>query len=133
MQSFCADTFRLAAVALLVAVSASAGTIQGKVQTAKQNADLSTFVVYVEDIAGSFPSPDKPAVMDQKNLRFVPHVLPVLVGTTVEFPNSDPVAHNVFSISEAKRFNLGLYKHGTVRRVSFGRAGGVELRCDVHT
>ena len=70
--------------------------------------------------------------MDQKKLRFVPHVLPVLVGTTVEFPNSDPVAHNVFSISEAKRFNLGLYKHGTVRRMTFDRPWVVELLWNVH-
>ncbi len=70
--------------------------------------------------------------MDQKDLRFVPHVLAIQVGTTVEFPNSDPVAHNVFSISEAKRFNLGLYRRGSVRRVKFDKPGVVELLCNVH-
>jgi hypothetical protein len=70
--------------------------------------------------------------MDQKNLHFVPHVLPILAGTTVEFPNSDPLLHNVFSISAAKRFNLGLYGRGTVRSIRFDKAGVVQLLCNVH-
>jgi hypothetical protein len=65
-------------------------------------------------------------------LRFIPHVLPVQVGTTVEFANSDPLAHNVFSISSAKRFNLGLYGRGAVRRVRFDRPGVVQVLCNVH-
>ena len=70
--------------------------------------------------------------MEQKELRFVSHVLAIQVGTTVEFPNSDPLSHNVFSISEAKRFNLGLYSRGTIRRVKFEKPGVVELLCNVH-
>ncbi len=132
MRTFYANALWLAAVALLVVISASAGTIQGRVQTANPNTDLSTFVVYVEDVEGPFPPPREPAVMDQKSLRFVPHVLPILAGTTVEFPNSDPLAHNVFSISDTKRFNLGLYGRGTVRRLRFERPGVVALLCNVH-
>lgn len=127
-----ANAFWFAALALPVVISASAGTIQGRVQAANPNTDLSTFVVYVEDVEGSFPPPRKLAVMDQKSLRFVPHVLPILAGTTVEFPNSDPLAHNVFSISDTKRFNLGLYGRGTVRRLRFDRPGVVPLLCNVH-
>lgn len=111
---------------------ASAGTIEGRVRVQSTTTNLSNFVVSVEDIDGHFPIPAQHAVVDQKQLRFEPHVLPILVGTTVDFPNSDPLLHNVFSISEAKRFNLGLYGRGTVRRMTFDKPGVVELLCNVH-
>ncbi len=112
--------------------SARAGTIEGRVRGQSATTDLSSFVVSVEDVDGHFPVPAQHAVVDQKQLRFVPHVLPILVGTTVDFPNSDPLLHNVFSISPAKRFNLGLYGRGTVRRMTFDKPGVVELLCNVH-
>ena len=71
-------------------------------------------------------------VMDQRNLEFVPHVLPVLVGATVDFPNNDKVDHNVFSMSRTKKFNLGSYPAGESKSVVFDKPGIVELRCDVH-
>jgi len=71
-------------------------------------------------------------IMDQQNLTFSPHVLPVPVGATVEFPNNDKVDHNIFSLSRTKKFNLGSYKPGEHRTVVFDREGIVELRCDVH-
>ncbi|MCB2190656.1 MAG: hypothetical protein KQI62_03775 [Deltaproteobacteria bacterium] len=71
-------------------------------------------------------------VMDQRSLTFIPHVLPVPVGAKVSFPNNDKVAHNVFSLSQAKKFNLGSYKPGQSADVSFDQPGVVELRCDVH-
>jgi plastocyanin len=71
-------------------------------------------------------------VMDQRNLEFVPHVLPVLVGATVDFPNNDKVDHNVFSMSRTKKFNLGSYPAGKSKSVVFDKPGIVELRCDVH-
>ena len=71
-------------------------------------------------------------VMDQRNLEFIPHVLPVPVGATVDFPNNDKVDHNVFSMSRTKKFNLGSYKVGESKSVVFDKPGIVELRCDVH-
>jgi plastocyanin len=71
-------------------------------------------------------------VMDQRNLEFRPHVLPILVGTTVQFPNNDEVDHNIFSMSRTKKFNLGSYKPGDSKAVLFDKPGIVELRCDVH-
>jgi plastocyanin len=71
-------------------------------------------------------------VMDQRNLEFIPHVLPILVGATVEFPNNDKVDHNVFSLSRTKKFNLGSYPTGESKSVVFDKPGIVELRCDVH-
>lgn len=120
------------AVALLAAGAAAAGSIEGRISRNGRIADLSDFVLSVEDIEGAFPAPQKAAVMDQKGLRFVPHVLVIQVGSTVEFPNSDPVSHNIFSISDAKRFNLGLYGRGTMRRIKFDRPGVVGLLCNVH-
>ena len=70
--------------------------------------------------------------MDQRNLEFRPHVLPVLVGSTVQFPNNDEVDHNIFSMSRTKKFNLGSYKPGDSKAVVFDKPGIVELRCDVH-
>lgn len=132
MRPGASKVLSLIAITLWVAHLALAGTVEGYVRRGDAAADLSNFVISVEDIEGPFPSPKETAVMDQKDLRFVPHVLVIQVGTTVEFPNSDPVSHNVFSISDPKRFNLGLYQRGTVRRVKFDKPGVVELLCNVH-
>ena len=72
------------------------------------------------------------AVMDQQDLKFLPHVLPVLVGTAVEFSNNDKTFHNVFSTSEAKKFDLGLYSPGRRRSVTFDKPGVVRILCHVH-
>ena len=119
-------------VGLLTGQPILAGTVAGRVRSTGPKADLSDFVVFVEDIEGPLPAPERPAVMEQKELRFVPHVLVIQVGTTVEFPNADPLSHNVFSISDTKRFNLGLYTKGTARRLKFEKPGVVELLCSVH-
>lgn len=124
--------FWWAVIVILAAGSATAGTLEGRVQTHDAKLDLAGFVAYVDDVAGPFATPDRVVIMDQKSLRFVPHVLPIQVGTTVEFANSDPLAHNVFSISSPKRFNLGLYGRGTSRRVKFDQPGVVQLLCNVH-
>lgn len=74
----------------------------------------------------------KKAVIEQRDLKFIPRVLPVLVGTTVEFPNHDKTFHNVFSTSEAKRFDLGLYPPRETRSVTFEKPGVVRVLCNVH-
>lgn len=71
-------------------------------------------------------------IMDQQNLTFVPHILPVPVGATIRFPNNDKVDHNVFSLSRTQKFNLGSYKAGEIKTVVFDKPGIVELRCDMH-
>lgn len=109
-----------------------AGTISGKVNC-RGFADHSNAIVYAERIPKNGVSPPRnPVVLDQINLTFVPHVLPVVVGTTVSFPNSDEVRHNVFSPSPAKRFNLGTYPRGVTRQVTFDKPGEVALLCNVH-
>lgn len=70
--------------------------------------------------------------LTQKNKSFEPHVLVVPVGTVVEFPNDDPFFHNVFSLFDGKRFDLGLYEAGATRLVRFDRAGICYLFCNIH-
>jgi len=71
--------------------------------------------------AGAFLPSDSPPKLIQRNKSFVPHLLVVPVGSAVEFPNRDPFFHNVFSLFEGKRFDLGLYEAGSARLVHFDR------------
>ncbi len=73
-----------------------------------------------------------PKLMDQQGMKFIPKVLPVLVGTPVNFPNNDNTWHNVFSPSEAKKFDLGLYPPSESRSVTFDKPGVVRILCNVH-
>ena len=72
-------------------------------------------------------------VMDQHNETFVPYVLAVAVGTTVDFTNSDNTYHNVFSLSRARRFDLGRYAGGQSKSVRFDRPGVVRVFCEIHS
>ncbi len=84
-------------------------------------------------IQGLYALPPENPRIEQHNLVFVPHVLPVLVGSTVDFPNTDTVNHNVFAPPKcAKQFNLGTYAKGVVKHVTFDNVGDVPLLCNVH-
>lgn len=97
--------------------------------------DLRRGVVYLETApAAALEERERSrAVLDQRNETFVPHVLAVTVGTVVDFPNSDRTYHNVFSLSRAKRFDLGRYAAGRSRPVQFDRPGVVRVFCDIHS
>ncbi len=120
-------------VALALAAPLLAGELHGKV-TAKGMRDNSDAVVYVEKVAGkTFPAPSVHARMDQKNMQFMPHVLPILVGTTVDFLNSDSVLHNVFSPDAcADRMNLGTWPQGQIKSYTFKKECFATLLCKVH-
>ena len=92
-------------------------------------------VVYLESAPrGAFEQTEGGrAVMDQRNETFVPHVLAITTGTTVDFPNSDRIYHNVFSLSKTERFDLGRYAVGHSRSVKFDRPGIVRVFCDIHS
>ena len=77
-------------------------------------------------------SPNHPLRLTQHNKSFEPHLLVVPVGAVVQFPNRDPFFHNVFSLFEGKRFDLGLYEAGTTRNVSFDRPGISYIFCNIH-
>jgi plastocyanin len=121
-----------AVVVLLGALTAEAGTVAGTVRVRGTVAPDS--VVYLERVEGPVPHP-APArvVMDQKNLAFAPHVLPVVEGTVVEFTNSDDIQHNVFSPSRAAgAFDLGTYSRGETRSVTMPERGDVLVLCNIH-
>ncbi|MBI4319428.1 MAG: methylamine utilization protein [Chloroflexi bacterium] len=110
---------------------ADVGEISGTVKTTARA--LSDAVVYVEKIEGkTFAAPQHPVVLDQVKLTFVPHVLPVLVGTTVSFPNNDLVLHNVFSPRKDKKFDLGTYRPALVKTILCDRPGVIPILCRIH-
>ncbi len=93
-------------------------------------------VVYLESEdanRGKYPPPRKNPVLNQKGLQFHPQVLPILVGTTVDFPNRDNLFHNVFSYSQPREFDLGRYPKDDSRSVTFDVPGTVRVYCDIHT
>jgi plastocyanin len=101
-------------------------------------ADLSNVVVWLTPLGGSTTVPPTsetaklPPVVTQHNKTFEPHVLVVEVGTVVQFPNKDPFFHNIFSLFDDKRFDLGLYEAGATRSVRFDRPGISYLFCNIH-
>ena len=146
-----------AVVLATIAISSHAGTITGLVraegkETPAQEraggkydsrkykfaerinyAELRDFVVYVDG-----PKTEKPArppvkTITQKGVTFIPRVMPVMIGTVIEWPNQDDIFHNVFSISEAKQFDLDLYKSPEIKRVPFDKPGRVDVFCSIHT
>jgi plastocyanin len=119
-------------LSLAVTVCAHAGTIHGKVTGAKGES-----VVYIDAIPGkTFPAPAQTVQMDQKGLMFMPHILVVEEGTTVDFKNDDSVEHNVFwsAISGNKSLghNMGTWPRGQQRSFKFENSGVVPLLCNVH-
>ena len=117
---------------LLATAFANAGTIKGKVSGVSGES-----VVYIEAIAGkTFSAPTGHATMDQKGLLFQPHILVVQQGTTVEFQNSDTVAHNVAwsSVGGNKKLahNMGTWPKGEMRSFKFDNPGAIPLMCYVH-
>ncbi len=123
-----------------VALPGDPGSISGAVKSVYVG--LAQGVVYIVRVdEADFPPPEEPVLMDQKNLIFLPHVLPIVLGTTVEFPNSDTVRHNVFSKDPnifhedlaAEPFNLGTYDVGVVMERTSHHLGVMHLGCNVHT
>ena len=96
--------------------------------------DRQTSVVYLENMprgmAGEFV--ERHARLDQRGERFVPHIVAIGVGGTVDFPNSDPTFHNVFSLSDVRSFDLGRYATGKSKSVRFDKPGVVRVFCDIH-
>jgi len=126
-------TIFLTTLGLGAVLCVQAGDLHGKV-TCKGVRDSANAVVYVAAIPGkTFAPPKQHAMVDQKNLVFLPHVLPVLVGTTVDFKNDDAVLHNVFSPDACcSRFNLGTWPQGQSRSYTFANECQATLLCKVH-
>jgi plastocyanin len=115
---------------LFLAGPCRAATVAGTIRIGGKPAGAT--VVYLEGAIEAPPASSR-VVMDQRNLQFLPKVLPVVRGTTVEFTNSDDIQHNVFSPSDvAGKFDLGAYGPGAVRTVTFSQPGEVLVLCNIH-
>jgi len=101
----------------------------------KQRApEVTNVVVYLEgqgleSVHRTLP----PAVLDQRNATFIPHILPILKGTTVKIVNRDKTYHNVFSLSSTKKFDIGRRPTGEEVPVTFDKTGTVQVFCDIHS
>jgi plastocyanin len=98
-------------------------------------AQLQEFVVFIEGkVTNAPPFQAKTLqIVTQRDAVFRPHVLPLLAGNTVEWPNKDDIFHNVFSMSESNPFDLGLYKDPEVKKVTFKNPGRVDVFCSIHS
>jgi plastocyanin len=110
--------------------NASAGELTGHVTVAGAPAD-ETIVVWIDGPVAAAPAP-KHAVITQSGIRFSPTFLVVVAGQTVDMPNEDNVAHNVYSMSSTRKFNLGVYEKGQSRSVTFEKPGAVDVSCWLH-
>lgn len=116
-----------------VAANSAKGRVAGQItvtKNGKPKRDASEVVVYVvgfkEDAPSTVPQ------MAQKKRQFEPRVLPITAGQKIDFPNFDDYFHNVFSLSKARKFDLGQFKRGKSKRKTFPRKGIVEVYCNIH-
>jgi plastocyanin len=122
----------IACIAALARARADGGgTIAGTVKvTRPSGVEAGPILVYV--VGFTEPAPDAAAEVQQREKHFVPDLVGITAGETVAFPNSDPFLHNVFSPTEARRFDLGSYPKGEVRKRKFPELGVVDVYCNVH-
>jgi plastocyanin len=125
---------------LLLPAGLAAASLAGRVRITNSNDSLVTkkgdyagVAVWLAPLSGETAHPPlKRAVMLQKNKTFVPHVLTIGAGSTVEFPNADPIFHNAFSNFNGQIFDVSLYPPGSTRSVRFRRPGIVRVFCNIH-
>ncbi|HEY4361489.1 MAG TPA: hypothetical protein VGN17_10980 [Bryobacteraceae bacterium] len=128
-------------VALLCTWPVTAAPVTGKVElrdsqdaSVRKKSDYSGVVVWLEPLGAKAALPPAGhARMEQRNKTFTPHILAIPVGTTVDFPNFDPIFHNAFSNYDGKPFDLGLYPPHTSKGVAFTRVGIVRVFCNIHS
>jgi plastocyanin len=123
---------------LLVGAAARAAQLSGRIELteggrAVRSEEVRDAVVYFKPRQAAAERPD-PRVHDivMRRKEFVPHVVALTVGSSVRFPNSDPILHNVFSVSGGNAFDLGLYPQGPGKTATFSQAGLVRVFCNVH-
>jgi plastocyanin len=133
-------TYAFFLTALLFAGDLHAGSLAGRVRLTDSNdslvtkkGDFSGVAVWLLPLSGEAArSPVKHAVMLQKHKMFIPHVLTIGAGETVDFPNADPIFHNAFSNFNGQIFDVSLYPPGSTRSVRFSRPGIVRVFCNIH-
>ena len=123
----------VAGVLLATSIPVKAGAVTGIVRmVARGGVAPAAAVVYAEPIDAPATRAPKRFTLTQKNKTFQPHVLAVPLGSTVDFPNNDPIYHNVFSLSGPQPFDLGLYRAGDTRPRTFTSPGTYRVFCNIH-
>jgi plastocyanin len=127
-------TFRLLICFSLASASLPGAALQGKVELtdAKKKGSAEGVVVWLEPVGGRSSTTPGKFVLDQRNKKFLPHVMAIPVGSQVDFPNHDPIFHNAFSNFAGQPFDTGLYAPGTSQRIIFRREGVVRVFCNIH-
>ena len=123
------------ALAALAALPLAAATVSGKVSFITkrgQNPVANETLVWLEPAGRAVRKSPQTFQMMTRGKALVPHVLAIPVGSTVEFPNDDPISHNLFSLSSGNTFDLGLYRRGAGKSHKFDAAGIVNVYCNVH-
>jgi plastocyanin len=131
----------IAFVLVSLLLQAQTGSVTARVAVVRKtsnrqhNADVVLWLspLQAQSSPYTFAEHSRPARLVQKNKMFEPHLLVVQAGSVVEFPNVDPFFHNVFSLFEGKRFDLGLYEAGTSKTVRFDRPGVSYIFCNIHS
>src|SRR5438477_11979056 len=123
------------ALAALAALPLAAATVSGKISFITkrgQNPVVNETLVWLEPAGKAVRKPPQTFQMMTRGKTLVPHVLAIPVGSTVEFPNDDPISHNLFSLSGGNTFDLGLYRRGAGKAHTFESPGIVNVYCNVH-
>jgi plastocyanin len=118
------------ALCCLLATPAASAELSGSAQAAGK--PIQHAIVWLDAPGAPAFVQTRKVVLDQRNLDFNPRVLAIRVGTTVEFPNSDKVFHNVFSFRDGKKFDLGMYPVGTSKPIVFDKPGLSRIFCNIH-
>lgn len=119
--------------ALCLGLAGPAAARELAVSVVSPEGPLAEAVIWAEAADAQAEAEPRPAVMDQVKKAFLPYILPVQLGTTVDFPNSDPINHHVYSFSPAKRFELKLFKGEDLpHTMRFDKPGLVTLGCNIH-
>jgi len=138
LSRICFSVLALACAAMPAGASVVSGSVRltdSLNPEVRKRQDYSGVVVWLEPLAPvrvAAARPPAPARMEQRGKRFIPHVIAIQAGASVEFPNFDPIFHNAFSSFSGQIFDLGLYPPGTSRTITFTRTGIVRVFCNIH-
>lgn len=125
----------IASLCTLAAASVSAATVNGKVMFLTKRGQrpvVNETLVWLEPAGRTFKKPGGAFTMTTRSKTFLPHVMAVPAGSTINFPNEDPIAHNLFSLTPGNTFDLGLYRRGPGKTQKFETPGAVNVYCNVH-
>lgn len=129
MKFACRAAISACLILFHVAASAAAVTVSVHDSLGKPLADA---VLYAEPEGGAAPGSPRPAVIEQRGMKFLPLVTVVQSGATISFPNNDRVRHHIYSFSPAKKFDQKLYAGAAASSQVFDKAGTVVLGCNIH-